>query len=273
MEAQKNLYRATAQVYDIQYEANPPLPDAPFYLEYAQKQCGSNGEKGEILELGCGTGRVALPLAKQGFSITGLDLSQQMLDIFQEKLANAAAVQPGLAQRVEIIHGNMTDFAIGRKFALITAPFRAFQAITNPQDIENTLVCIRQHLADDGVFIVNVFNPYADPLDESWCREEEFVGEMTDDETGMHIARYECRQRIDVANQVIYPVLSYDITYPGGDTERLVELLQMKYYYIRQLRAEVEKAGMGVLEEFSWYDKTPFGDGGREIILVCGKRQ
>jgi SAM-dependent methyltransferase len=268
MATEKNVYREAAKIYDIIHGINSqPMPDIPFYLEYAKQQCGVNGEKGEILELGCGTGRVAFALAQEGFCIIGLDLSQQMLDVFNEKLGEAATKEQGLTDRVEIIYGNMANFSIGRKFALITAPFRAFQAVTAQEDIENVLSCVCEHLADGGIFIVNAFNPYANPLDESWCRGEEFIGEVVDEQTGIRIARYECRERIDPANQIIYPYLAYNVTYPDGRTERLVENLQMKYYYSPQLRAEVEKAGMVVAEEFSWYDKSP--PGGREIIMVC----
>jgi SAM-dependent methyltransferase len=243
------------------------MPDIPFYLEYAQHQCGENGANGEILELGCGTGRVALTLAREGFRVTGLDLSHQMLDIFKEKLSKEASQQPELSERVELIHGNMADFSIKRKFSLIIAPFRAFQAVTAQEDIENAFSCVREHLTDGGIFIVNVFNPYANPLDESWRRAEEFIGEIIDEQTGVRIARYECREKIDPMNQIIYPYLAYDVTYPDGRSERLVEYLQMKYYYNYQLRAEAEKAGLIIAEEFSWYDKAP--PGGREIILVC----
>lgn len=267
MATEKNIYRNTAWIYEIEYGKTHPMPDVPFYREYANEQCGKNGDKGDILELGCGTGRVALALAKDGFQVAGLDLSQQMLDIFRDKLAKEAAKQPALTNRIEIIHGNMADFDIGRKFSLITAPFRAFQAITAQQDIDSTLACVREHLADDGIFIVNAFNPYKDPLDESWSREEMFIGEIADEETGIRVARYECRERIDLVNQIIYPYLAYNITYPDSRTQRLVEPLQMKYYYSRQLRAEVEKASLEIVDEFSWYDKSP--PGGQEIILVC----
>jgi SAM-dependent methyltransferase len=269
MEAIKNIYRNTAWIYDIEYSKNQPMPDLPFYMEYALRQCGEKSHKGEILELGCGTGRVALALAKEGYRITGLDLSSQMLEIFQVKLAASAHEQPDLAQRVEIMHGDMADFSFGRKFALITAPFRAFQAVTRHEDIKNTLLCVRDHLAEDGIFIVNVFNPYADPLDESWRRGEEYNGEFTDEKTGNHIVRYECRERIDTENQIIYPYLAYVVTYPDGRSERLVEPLQLKYYYSRQLRAKIEEAGLMAAEEYSWYDKSP--PGGREIILICKK--
>ena len=271
MAIEKNIYREAAKVYDIIHGINnQPMPDIPFYREYAIQQCGVNGKKGEILELGCGTGRVALALASEGFRITGLDLSQQMLDIFREKVEKEASARPELSSRIKIIHGNMADFSIGRKFALITAPFRAFQAVTAQEDIQNVLSCVREHLTDDGIFIVNVFNPNVNPLDESWCREEEFIGEIIDEQTGVRIMRYDCRERIDPVNQIIYPYLAYDVTYPNGKTERLVEHLQMKYYYSPQLSTELETAGFVVVEEFSWYDKSP--PSGREIIMLC-KRQ
>jgi len=292
---EKNIYRTTAWIYEIEHGTHPPMPDEPFYREYAQAQCGENGDKGEILELGCGTGRVALALAKEGFKITGLDLSNQMLDIFRKKLANEVAKEPELAQRIQIIHGNMANFNTGRKYALITAPFRAFQAVTSDEDIKGTLSCIRNHLTQDGIFIVNVFHPFKEPLDENWCREETFIGEITDSETGIKVARYECRERIDAANQIIYPYLAYNVTYLGGNTQRLVEPLQMKYYYRPQLRALMEEAGFEILDEFTWYDKSrPEGipaeekpgqestkdakhhtsrTSGREIILVCRRRK
>ena len=264
MDAPKNIYRHTAWLYDVEYEKEQPLPDIPFYLEYAEKFCGANG--GEILELGCGTGRVALALAKAGFCVTGLDLSNQMLDIFKNKLKR----QPDFASKVEIFHGSMANFNFGKKFTLITAPFRAFQAVTEQADIESTLACVRGHLADGGIFIVNVFRPYAEPLDESWVGLEVFDREFCDEESGVRVMRYECREKIDAVNQVIYPYLAYEVAYPDGKYERLVEPLRMKYYYRCQLRAEIEKAGLSVSEEFSWYDKSP--PEGREIILVCKKQ-
>jgi len=324
----KNIYRQAAGVYDIIYDNQPPMPDVPFYREYAERYCGKgggsgaggggdggsgggggrgdrgaggdidggsgagggrdcgsvvngagggrdgagggrDGEPGEILELGCGTGRVALTLAMEGFRVMGLDLSRQMLDVFERKLERELLKTPELSRRMKIVYGDMANFKMDRKFALIIAPFRAFQAVTAQRDIEGTLACVRDHLADGGVFIVNVFNPYADPLDESWRRPETFIDEIADGQSGIKLERYECRDRIDTENQIIYPYLAYNVTYPDGRKERLVEPLQLKYYYSRQLRAEAEKAGLETVEEFSWYDKSP--PGGREIILVCKK--
>ena len=116
----KNLLRNSAWLYDVD-NRDIVQDDIPFYLEYAKQQ------QGEILELGCGTGRVALVLGEAGFRITGLDLSTQMLDVFRSKLT----MKPELTDKITLIHGNMAGFNFDRKFALITAPFRAFQCLTD----------------------------------------------------------------------------------------------------------------------------------------------
>jgi len=261
----KNLYRNSAWLYDIERNNEHFTADIPFYMEYARQQ------KGDVLELGCGTGRVALALAGEGFNVTGLDLSQQMLDVFQEKLTDKPALTGKFEKinKIKIVHGNMADFSLGRKYALIIAPFRAFQALTNDSDIANALTCIRRHLADDGIFIINVFNPWKG-MDESWCSPDEDVDfEVEDKETGLNVVRKSRRERIDLENHVIYPYLAHEVTYPDGRVERIVDCLQMKYYYSQQLRDVVETAGLKITEEYSWYDKAP--PGGREIIFVCRK--
>lgn len=254
----KNLLRNSAWLYDLDSRDNLS-DDIPFYLEYAKRQ----GD--EVLELGCGTGRVALALAAQGFRVTGLDLSQQMLDVFRKKLA----ARPELSERITLVHGDMSDFSFDRKFAMIIAPFRAFQALTDDRDIEHSLTCIRGHLADGGIFIINVFNPRP-VMDESWCYGETVQWEQTDEKTGNHVVKKHWDDKIDTENRVIYPHFAFEVTYPDGRAERIVDDLALKYYYSGQLRAVVERAGMEIMEEYSWYDKSP--PGGREIIFVCKEK-
>ena len=255
-----NIYRNSAWLYDVDNRDNMHV-DIPFYLEYAARR------RGEVLELGCGTGRVALALAAEGFRVTGLDLSKQMLGVFREKLAQ----KPELADMITIVHGNMANFSFDRKFDMVIAPFRAFQALTDDRDIDSSLVCIYDHLSDGGVFIVNVFNPDPERMTEqAWCYPETVQWERRDDRTGNYVVKKHWGDRIDTENQVIYPHFAFEVTYPDGRTERLIEDLKLKYYYGHQLRAAVEKARMEVIEEYSWYDKAP--PGGREIIFVCGKK-
>ena len=251
----ENLFRNSAWLYDLD-NRDIVNDDIPFYIEYARKQ------QGTVLELGCGTGRVAMTLAAEGFDVTGLDLSKDMLDVFRKKLAG----QPEINNKITLHHGNMADFCFPDSFGMIIAPFRAFQALTNDADIENCLRCVRQHLNDGGIFIVNVFNPYG-VLDESWCYPETVQWERHDDASGHHVVKKHWGDKIDVTNQIIYPHFAYEITHPDGRRERVVDDLKLKYYYYGQLREVIEKADMKIREEFSWYDKSPIG--GREIIFIC----
>ena len=257
-----NLYNSSARFYDFDNRDNM-LDDIPFYLEYAHRQAGSHSNA-EILELGCGTGRVSIILAEAGFSVTGLDLSFQMLEVFREKLEG----KKDLSDKITITCGNMARFSFDRKFSMIIAPFRAFQALTDDGEIDSALLCIREHLSGEGIFIVNVFNPRP-VMDESWCYGEVVQWDRLDEKSGIRVVKKHWGDKIDTQNRVIYPHFAFEVTYPDGRAERIVDDLSLKYYYNEQLRAVIEKAGMEICEEYSWYDKAP--KNGREIIFICKK--
>lgn len=254
----ENLFRNTAWLYDMDNRENMHV-DIPFYIDYAKKQ------NGDVLELGCGTGRVSLALAREGFHVAGLDLSNEMLEVFRQKLA----AEPDLKDKITLVHGNMADFSLDKKFALIIAPFRAFQALTDVKDINSSLKCIKEHLAGEGLFIVNVFNP-KQAMDQSWCYPETVQWERLDEATGNLVVKKHWGDKIDTANQIIYPHFAYEVD-KNGSTSRYIEDIKLKYYYREQLQAALEKADLRVKEQFGWYDKTTIEETWREIILVCGR--
>lgn len=184
-----NLLENTAWLYDFDNRDNL-TDDIEFYKEYALKL------DGEVLELGCGTGRVSLRLAEAGFEITGLDLSDTMLEIFRKKLKDNP-----YKDNITLVKGSMAEFDLIKKFQLIIAPFRAFQCLTNENDIISSLNCIREHLSDEGLFILNVFRPYKE-LDETWCYDEIIQWEAND-ESGNKIVKKHWGDKIDTLNQII----------------------------------------------------------------------
>lgn len=254
-----NLYKNAAKYYDYDNRDNLTA-DIPFYHEYAQR----TGK--EILELGCGTGRVAIPLAIAGYCITGLDLSDSMLNIFKEKLEN---VTEQVKNRVKLIKGNMSNFLFDNKFDLIIAPFRAFQALIEENDINNCLKCVNDHLKNNGLFIVNVFRPYK-VLDESWCYKETVQWERVDQNKGIKVTKKHEGSKIDMLKQVIYPNSAYEISDKQGTFERIEERMSLKYYYYKQIKDYIVSNRLAVIEEFGWYDKSDIKDG-REMIFVCRK--
>lgn len=253
----KNLYQNTAWLYDIDNRDNLH-DDIPFYIEYA-KALG-----GEVLELGCGTGRVSLALAHQGINVTGLDLSNEMLEIFRKKIEAA----PELKDKITVVHGNMAEFHLDKDFNLVIAPFRTFQALTRKTDIENALKCIYSHLSVNGIFIINVFKPFG-AMDESWCYKEKVQWERLDEPTGNYVVKKHWGDKIDVKNQVIYPHFAYEVTDRNGTTERYIEDLILKYYYENQLEEIIMKSSFRILERFGWYDKRSILEANRELIFVC----
>ena len=255
----ENLYKNSAWLYDLDGR-DIVGDDIPFYVEYARRQKST----GDILELGCGTGRVATALAKEGFNVTGLDLSHDMLGIFREKLASNDS-----KGEITLVHGDIANFNLGRKFDMIIVPFRVFQMLTDDDDVASALACVRGHLADDGIFIVNVFDPIVPMDEEHWCRPEFVQWERFDEATGNHVVKKVVHDKIDTVNQIIYPRFIFEITYADGRMQRVADEFKLKYYFYDQLREVVEVAGLTVCEEFSWYDKTPIP--GRELIFVCKK--
>jgi ubiquinone/menaquinone biosynthesis C-methylase UbiE len=118
--------------------------DEHFYLDEAAKYGGP------VLELGCGTGRITLPIADAGISITGLDIAPAMLEIARQK-TRQQTVRSG--QSVCFIEGDMRSFKLDQNFKLIIIPYTGFMHLLTPEDHRQALRCISDHLLEDGRLI------------------------------------------------------------------------------------------------------------------------
>ena len=260
MDTQPNLYPKTAFLYDFD-NRDIVKSDIPFYLEYAAKYPGN------ILELACGTGRVALTLAENGCKIYGIDLSESMLEQFKLKLKDRPRT---VRDNIRLVKDDMSDFQLDQDFSLIIVPFRAFQSLPTEESQRSCLKCVHKHLRIDGVFIINVFRPYK-TMDESWIYPEIVQWEAVDAKTGNNIIKKHRGPKIDIANQIIYPEMIYQVVAPDGKVTEITEQLELKFYYYDQLKALLESEGFEIKEEYGYYDKTNIKDG-KELIFVCGKK-
>jgi SAM-dependent methyltransferase len=261
MEIQPNLYQKVAFLYDFD-NRDIVKSDIPFYLEYAAKYAGN------ILELACGTGRVSIVLAQNGYKIYGIDLSDSMLEQFTIKLVN----QPrNVENNIWIGKHDMSCFQLHQAFSLIIIPFRGFQVLTSEESQRNCLKCVYKHLKEEGVFIVNTFRPYQ-KMDETWIYPEMVQWEAADEATGNKIVKKHKGPKIDVINQIIYPEMIYQVIEPNGKILEVKEPLELKYYYYDQLKELLESEGFEIKEEFGYYDKSNIDDG-KELIFVCGKKR
>jgi 2-polyprenyl-3-methyl-5-hydroxy-6-metoxy-1,4-benzoquinol methylase len=106
---------------------------------------------GPVLDLACGTGRLALLLAKEGFEVTGIDQSTGMLNLFREKLE---AQPPEVKDRVRVENQRMSSFKVGAKYGTIICCDAFFHNATVQEEMD-CLFCVANHLAPDGRFVFN----------------------------------------------------------------------------------------------------------------------
>jgi ubiquinone/menaquinone biosynthesis C-methylase UbiE len=109
-----------------------------------------------VLEVACGTGRVAIRLAREGFEVTGFDLSSAMLDDAREKSAGMS--------NLHWVQGDMRSFELGETFGLVIIPGHSFQNILTATDQFACLESIRRHLVPGGLLVVHLDHPEIDWL-------------------------------------------------------------------------------------------------------------
>jgi ubiquinone/menaquinone biosynthesis C-methylase UbiE len=239
-------------------------PDVAFFVE-AAKEAGT-----PVLEVGCGTGRILIPTARAGVQITGLDLSPNMLEVGRRRLLAEAE---DVRSRALLIQGDMRTFELPEQFRLVTLPFRPFQHLTTVKDQLACLERIQRHLVEDGVLILDIFNPKmealtADNVGVEMSDEPEFT--MPD---GRKVIRRHKIVSRDVANQIQQVELIYYVTHPDGRQERLVQAFPMRYLFRFEAEHLLARAGFEVENLYADYDKSPYGSKyPGELIFVARKK-
>lgn len=244
-----------AKYYDLQ---KVPFNDIPFYVKQIRTPDAN------ILELGCGTGRVLVPLVGHCGYIHGLDISKAMLNICQKKLKREHL--PKSKARIEV--ADITDFNLDRKFDLIIAPYRVFQNIEADDQIKGFFKCVRKHLAADGSCILNVFKPLTsrEALIKDWtgCEGENLYSDIV--VRGKRVTAHEKRLGIDEAKCVIYPALVCRI-YDGGvlEDEQVLEIA-MRCYWPDEFEELIADHGFEIINRWGGYDGELYGQGNELVI-------
>ncbi|MGQ9780070.1 MAG: class I SAM-dependent methyltransferase [Bacillota bacterium] len=144
----EDIYRDFSAFYDLY--VGDKLDDLPLYLEYAAKT------EGALLEVGAGSGRLTIPLARAGHELVAVDVSPSMLALLRAKLAREAEE---VRRRVAIIEADVCRLALGRSFGLVFLPFYTFNYLLTPAAQQTALRNLRGHLAADGRLLIDVFLP------------------------------------------------------------------------------------------------------------------
>jgi len=247
--------RAEAARY---YDLNPvKLGDIEFYLSRFQSA------ETRILELGCGTGRVSIPLSQHGHFVHGLDLSEAMLALCKKKIVDASLTR----EQIFIEHADITDFNLQQTFDRIIAPFRVIQNLETNAQLDGLFRCIRRHLAPGGRCILNVFHPNrpVHQLLDTWVTEEENLAwEIEKD--GERMTCHDVRRRLVENPLVLYPELIYRRWRGEHMLEEAVLPIPMRVFYPDEFRDLIGSAGFTITGQWGGYDGEPYGEGNELVI-------
>jgi 2-polyprenyl-3-methyl-5-hydroxy-6-metoxy-1,4-benzoquinol methylase len=147
-----DVFKNYAKYYDLLYREKDYEEECDF-IEQALREFSKLKVK-SILELGCGTGGHAIPLARRKYEMTGIDASTVMLNTAKEKSAK-------LGLDIDVLQSDIRDFNFKEKFDSIICMFAVLNYLTGNEDIEKTLRNVREHLKENGLFIIDVWNGLA----------------------------------------------------------------------------------------------------------------
>lgn len=242
-----------AHYYDL--DQGDYTEDIPLYLDLAQR-CGS-----PIIEFGCGTGRVLVPLAEAGYSVTGVELAPAMLDIAREKVTAG-----GVEERVTLIEGDILSIDIPQRFRLGICALNTLMHFPSPNDQLAFLQVARKHIGSGGLLAVSLLNPHVSALPDEQTAlllEKEWI----DPRNGHHVLKL-FSQRTDVAAQIAHVTLIYDDIGPTGIVHRTLVPMQMRWLYPYEARLLLEIAGFKVDGIYGTYDLEPFSAASEHLILI-----
>ncbi len=214
---------------------------------------------GPILELACGTGRITIPIAEQGNEIWGMDITESMLERAKMKLKEKNLT-------VRLIHEDIRDFRLNKKFRLIIFPFSAIAHIHERREIGSLARSVYEHLDSGGVFAFDYFNPSLKILTrdpDEFFHSHEFI----DTDSGRKITITE-RTRYDAATQLNNILWRYEIE---GERKTIDREWSVRIFYPQELDYILETAGLKIEHKYGWFDKTPFGSDSKRQIYICRK--
>lgn len=259
-----DFYSSGAEHYDAAYSVKDDLVDRDFYLGLADEYGGP------VLELGCGTGRITLPLARQGVDVTGIDASHSMLEVLRAKLAGE---REGVRRRTRVIEGDFRTHQIGDRFPLVVIPFRPMQHMYTADDQLSALKNAARHLVDDGVLAFDVFNPRFEKILGGIGEEYLDLEWPVEGAPGRMIRRFFVKDEIDLMNlnfsgRFIFRLCEGDLV-----LSEEVQPLKMSFYTYPHLKALFCAAGLESAGEFGAFDRRPIGPEAPEMIFLLKRRK
>jgi SAM-dependent methyltransferase len=229
-----SLYDAIARLYDPW--SRSVTEDVGFYVEEARRVAPP------VVELGVGTGRIAVPIASEGIAVIGVDSSPGMLEVCRERAELA-----GVASLLDLRLGDLREPPVAERVDLVLCPFRSYLHLHTDEERLAALSAARELLVDAGRLIFDVFAPDQDDIVEThgrWLEREPRIWE---------------RALWDTATRTL------TLSVKGPDGEATMDLAWLSADEWRDL---IERAGFEVDALYGWFDRRPYR-GGEDMVWVA----
>lgn len=233
--------------------------DTSFYVELA-KQSG-----GPVLELGCGTGRISLAIAREGIKVVGLDRELKMLEQAQRK-----AKAMGLSSMIDWENQDIAHFQLQQKFPLIIIPYRSFQHLCTVSEQTSALHTIHEHLMDTGMLACNIFVPEISKItamDGLYSYRGTFPVPGSEEKVDVYDM-----VETDHFNQILQVVRYYErFSQIGISLERLRTQMKIRYIYPGEFTHLLSHTGFRIQARYGDFLQGSFHSHSQELIIVAGK--
>lgn len=221
---------------------------------------------GPVLDLGCATGRVAIPLARDGHEVWALDRSPAMLDELRRRLAGEGA---DVAARVHPVQGDLARFALGRRFALVVVAMNTLQVLTDPGDRRAAFRSVHDHLAPGGELIFDVALPDVEEIEHTMGRERP-GGAHRDAATGEVLTHSAWYDSWDPDTHTLAFTLRIRTRNGDGPGWEALRRHRVHLFTPDELADLLEGAGLRHLEASGGFDGRPLRDGGERQVHRAG---
>jgi SAM-dependent methyltransferase len=248
-------YGSIADIYDFSYEGFDE--DVDFYENLAGSLAGP------LLELGVGSGRVALRLAKAGYDVVGIDTSGSMLEQGRRRLAAAGKLKGSL----ELLPGDMTAFDLGRKFAMVYVASNTFQHLLSTAEQLACLRCARKHLEAGGLFAMGVRSPASVAWEDSGQAPLLLDWVRSDPATGDQVLKLVADQP-DPARMVRRLTYVFDRVARDGSVKRSLFVTELRHSTQAELTLLLQQVGLRVTHVYGDYDLSPVGIGDNLVFVA-----
>ena len=249
------FYHTVARFYDA--ENTDKFDDIQMYQELAQAYGGP------IIDIGCGTGRVMIPLAQQGYEVHGIDYEDAMLDRARVRMQ----ADTSLAEHMTLHHGDVLTYEMDQQFKLTLVPYNGLMHF-HYQDIQlAVLKRLRQWTRDDGLLVLDLPNAgevFATQETDAIMMERTFL----EPETG-HMVMQQSTSYLDRVQQLLRVNWIYDEVTAEQTVKRTVAPLVLYYYFYSELRLLLQASGFAVDAVYGDVEYGPYEDGCERMVVFA----